>query len=102
MVILEPGQVLLVPSGWWHYVESVDLSISVNVWLPLPADHRSRLGEAIVKLLVNEIGKGNIPTSDESTLEFNETVRLVNIACFILSLEHITESWRVISIALNC
>jgi len=30
--ILQPGDVLYIPSKWWHYVRSVDTSASVNVW----------------------------------------------------------------------
>lgn len=29
-VILEPGDTLYVPRGWWHYVKSLDASISVS------------------------------------------------------------------------
>lgn len=29
-VVLEPGDVLFIPRGWWHYVKSLDFSISVN------------------------------------------------------------------------
>ncbi len=29
-MILEPGDVLFIPQGWWHYVKSLDFSISVN------------------------------------------------------------------------
>ncbi len=28
--ILEPGEMLFIPKGWWHYVKALDLSISVN------------------------------------------------------------------------
>lgn len=31
-VILEPGDLLYMPPLWWHMVESLDVSISVNVW----------------------------------------------------------------------
>jgi len=29
---LRPGDMLYIPKGWWHAVESVDVSISVNIW----------------------------------------------------------------------
>jgi hypothetical protein len=29
-VILEPGEVIFIPVGWWHYVKSLDISISVS------------------------------------------------------------------------
>lgn len=55
LIILEPGDVLFVPWGWWHYVESLDCSVSVNVWLPLKVDSKMRLKEALVKLMVARI-----------------------------------------------
>ncbi|XP_072377577.1 HSPB1-associated protein 1 isoform X2 [Diabrotica undecimpunctata] len=33
-IILNPGDVLFVPHKWWHYVENLETSISINVWLP--------------------------------------------------------------------
>jgi lysine-specific demethylase 8 len=30
--VLRPGQVLYLPVGWWHYVESLSPSISVSFW----------------------------------------------------------------------
>lgn len=56
-VVLEKGDVLFVPKGWWHYVESLDLTISVNIWLPLQTDSEARLKESLVKLIVNRFGK---------------------------------------------
>ncbi|NJK37404.1 MAG: cupin-like domain-containing protein [Oscillatoriales cyanobacterium RM2_1_1] len=29
-IILEPGEVIFIPVGWWHYVRSLDTSISVS------------------------------------------------------------------------
>lgn len=30
--ILRPGDLLFIPSKWWHFVRSIDASASVNVW----------------------------------------------------------------------
>ena len=31
-VTIGPGDMLYIPIGWWHAVESLDISISVNIW----------------------------------------------------------------------
>ncbi len=30
--ILNPGDILYMPSGWWHEIKSLDVAISVNFW----------------------------------------------------------------------
>ena len=30
--VLEAGQVLYIPPGWWHYVRAVSVSMSVSYW----------------------------------------------------------------------
>ncbi|XP_070156317.1 HSPB1-associated protein 1 [Polyergus mexicanus] len=60
LIILEPGDVLFVPNGWWHYVESLDnITVSVNVWGKLKTDNRARVKEALVKLIVGKMRKKN-------------------------------------------
>ncbi len=34
---LRPGDVLFLPSGWWHYAESATLTFSVNFWWLRPS-----------------------------------------------------------------
>lgn len=31
-VILGPGDVIYIPKKWWHYVESLDTSLSISMW----------------------------------------------------------------------
>lgn len=53
VVTLSPGQVLLVPKHWWHYVESIDpITVSINSWIELDSDHEARVEEAITRTLV--------------------------------------------------
>ncbi len=36
-LILQPGEVIFIPVGWWHHIKSLDISISVsftNFWFP--------------------------------------------------------------------
>lgn len=35
LVELSAGDALVVPRGWWHYVQNVDdVNITLNIWLP--------------------------------------------------------------------
>lgn len=77
-IVLEKGQVLFVPRGWWHYVESLDFSISVNVWLPLESDNEGRLKEAIVKFLMTK--SEGIPAAEElKSIDLNNLSLLVSV-----------------------
>lgn len=54
-VVLKPGDVLFVPRGWWHFVQSPDdgssVTCSVNLWLDQPKlDNRVRWKEALTQL----------------------------------------------------
>ncbi|XP_068715406.1 HSPB1-associated protein 1-like isoform X2 [Montipora foliosa] len=56
-VILQPGDVLFVPKKWWHYVESLETSISINTWIELESDHIERVREALIRTLVCALKK---------------------------------------------
>lgn len=87
IVTLEPKDVLFIPNGWWHYVESLECSLSVNVWLPLKEDCVSRLKETLVNLVINTIGDGISRTADQSESSLLECVKLVSETQFLESIE---------------
>lgn len=77
VVTMEPGDVLFVPGGWWHYVESLETSLSVNVWLPLNTDCQARLKEALVKLIVCRVGKGIPMAANEEHCTLLDSMKLI-------------------------
>ncbi|NWS73562.1 HBAP1 protein, partial [Crotophaga sulcirostris] len=73
VVTLNPGQVLLVPRHWWHYVESIDpISVSINSWIELDADHEARVEEAITRMLVCAIKSAENPSDEDCWLNPTE------------------------------
>ncbi|NXR05893.1 HBAP1 protein, partial [Semnornis frantzii] len=66
-------QVLLVPRHWWHYVESIDpVTVSVNSWIELDADHKARVEEAITRTLVCAIKSAEDPSDGDLWLNPTE------------------------------
>ncbi|XP_005095742.2 HSPB1-associated protein 1 [Aplysia californica] len=55
VIVLHPGQTLYVPRHWWHYVESLDPAISVNVWVPVEEDRDSQLHEAVTRFCASSL-----------------------------------------------
>lgn len=54
--------------GWWHQVESLDISVSVNIWNPNePRDSEHRTKEAMTRIMANICRQSNIsvPTLDD-------------------------------------
>ncbi|XP_038078353.1 HSPB1-associated protein 1-like [Patiria miniata] len=55
VVTLEPGEVLFVPKHWWHFVESLETSISINTWVDVESDKESRIQEAVTRVLISSL-----------------------------------------------
>ncbi|XP_065371908.1 HSPB1-associated protein 1 [Calliphora vicina] len=71
-VILEPNDVLIVPKHWWHYVEALDISLSVNAWIPLECDLEQQIEECIVKYLIENFIKDCSPTTRKYVMNPNQ------------------------------
>jgi Cupin-like domain len=54
-VTLHAGDTLYIPRGWWHAVESLDTSISINFWW-VAADSPREVRHLAGKLMANVIG----------------------------------------------
>ncbi|GFR74603.1 HSPB1-associated protein 1 [Elysia marginata] len=65
IVTLNPGQTLFVPRHWWHYVQSLEPSISVNVWVPVFGDNESRYHEALTRTLASSLIRDFADVTDD-------------------------------------
>ena len=72
VVNLKPGDVLLVPRHWWHFVVNNELSISINTWLEHPDDDLARLEESLVKFLMTNVTRNLAPALVDELLNPNE------------------------------
>lgn len=70
--ILEPNDVLIVPKHWWHFVEALDISLSVNAWIPLVSDIDSQIHECISKHLIETFVKGKSQLVREYVMNPNQ------------------------------
>ncbi|XP_075221708.1 HSPB1-associated protein 1 homolog [Lycorma delicatula] len=76
-VVLNPGDVLIVPNQWWHYVENLSTAISINTWIPLESDDEKRLEECLVRnFILSSINNLSI-TEQERILNPNEIEELL-------------------------
>lgn len=72
-VILSPGDVLIVPHKWWHYVENLTTAVSINTWIQTPKyDNMARLRESVVRFIVSSICSGVSKNIQLSLLNPNE------------------------------
>ncbi|KAL7727500.1 hypothetical protein ACLKA6_002123 [Drosophila palustris] len=83
--VLHPGDVLIVPRHWWHYVEAVETSLSVNYWVPLKTDFDFTLDELIVKHVIESFVKGESDQLKKYLLNPNQLEEIVERASLLFS-----------------
>lgn len=54
---LRPGDVLYIPSGWWHFAASADLTVSASLWWQRPARLPWTVAYALSKRLFAGVGQ---------------------------------------------
>lgn len=83
--VLHPGDVLIVPRHWWHYVEAAETSLSVNYWVPLKTDLDFTLDELIVKHVMESFVKGESDQLKKYLLNPNQLEEIVERASLLFS-----------------
>lgn len=89
-VVLEPGDVLLVPHHWWHYVSCLTTALSINTWIPMDTDKDFQLLEAVTRTLAT----GLIPCyEDEAEQWVNINEELTSPEQNLAYLERLLQSY---------
>ncbi|VEL25603.1 unnamed protein product [Protopolystoma xenopodis] len=73
--ILEPGDCLLIPRHWWHFVQSYgdEPTCSINLWLDQPIyDQEERLGEALTQILAYSLSRSMLDFDFDPLEHLNE------------------------------
>lgn len=83
--VLCPGDVLIVPRHWWHYVEAENTSFSVNYWVPLKTDLDYTLDELLVKHIIESFVKGESDQLKRYLLNPNQLDEIVEKSSLLFS-----------------
>ena len=87
--MLEPGHVLFVPKHWWHFVESLNTSISVNMWVNVESDCLDRVQEAIARNVVMSMRTPNEAARPEDWMVSPDVssplVKLISLLLFYIN-----------------
>lgn len=80
IVILEPGDVLYVPSLWWHSVQCLDTAITINTWVPIPGDSKQRVFEAVTRYMLGKLQlKDVFLNPSETSLESEDSLDMLQL-----------------------
>ncbi|XP_065306764.1 HSPB1-associated protein 1 isoform X3 [Dermacentor albipictus] len=98
-VVLEPGDVLLVPHHWWHYVSCLTNALSINTWIPMDTDKDFQLLEAVTRTLATAL----IPCyEDEAEQWVNTNEELTSPEQNLAYLQRLVQPHRMEDITPGC
>ncbi|XP_075549941.1 HSPB1 associated protein 1 isoform X1 [Dermacentor variabilis] len=98
-VVLEPGDVLLVPHHWWHYVSCLTDALSINTWIPMDTDKDFQLLEAVTRTLATAL----IPCyEDEAEQWVNTNEELTSPEQNLAYLQRLVQPHHMEDIAQGC
>ncbi|CAM9181020.1 unnamed protein product, partial [Discosporangium mesarthrocarpum] len=88
VINLVPGDALYVPKHWWHFVETQETSLSVNIWVDHPGDAEDRATESLARVLatslarelMDEVGPGWLNPTEEGIWSMQETMEVAGLA----------------------
>lgn len=92
--ILNANDVLIVPRHWWHYVEAVDISFSINYWIPLENDIEEQLKECIVKILIERFVQSGMKEEQKYILNPNQLNEIESDAEIFTILEYLCKNLK--------
>jgi len=61
-IVLKPGELLVIPPGWWHEVKSLDTSVSINIWTAEPKLDQSERAKEAATRMIGALCQGRIET----------------------------------------
>ncbi|KAL9897737.1 HSPB1 associated protein 1 [Glossina fuscipes fuscipes] len=77
-VVAEPNDILIIPRHWWHYVEALETSLSLNSWIPLDVDVESQIEECIVKYLIENFTRNTSANIKEYVMNPNQLTEIID------------------------
>lgn len=81
--VLSPGEVLFIPSGWWHYVTSIDIAISINFFWATKIDECNP--EHLLRNIANYLYENNRLDDVRHSIDLNNFPDYKEVALYLIN-----------------